>query len=147
VRFAGPLHDIAPVYRAADAFLLPTAYETFSLVTYEAAASGLPLLVPRVSGVEDLLEHDRNGWFVPREGAGIAGWLNTLADEPELRERFGHAAREASLRFSWGAMVDAYVALYEELGGHPGAASPDANESALGAPPRRGQGHDVPLAL
>jgi glycosyltransferase involved in cell wall biosynthesis len=115
VRFSGPLVDIAPVYRGADAFLLPTAYETFSLVSYEAAASGLPLLVPRVSGVENLLEHGRNGWFVAREAAGIAGRLETLAGEPELGQRLGRAAREASLSFSWEAMVDAYVSLYEEL--------------------------------
>ena len=28
----------------ADAFVLPTSYETFSLVTFEAAASGLPVI-------------------------------------------------------------------------------------------------------
>ncbi len=128
VRFNGPLVDIAPVYRAADAFLLPTSYETFSLVTYEAAASGLPLLVPRVSGVEDLLEHGRNGWFIPREPGGIAERLDTLADSRELRERFGRAAREASLGFSWETMVDAYAAVYEELAS--GASSEDVGEKA-----------------
>jgi glycosyltransferase involved in cell wall biosynthesis len=115
VRFNGPLVDIAPVYRGADAFLLPTAYETFSLVTYEAAASGLPLLVTRVSGVEDLLEDGRNGWFIPRDATRIADRLATLAERPELRAELGRAAREASLRFSWEAMVDAYESLYEEL--------------------------------
>jgi glycosyltransferase involved in cell wall biosynthesis len=115
VRFAGPLVDVAPLYRGADAFLLPTAYETFSLVTYEAAASGLPLLVPRVSGVEDLLEDGRNGWFVPRDAAAIAARLDALAGDPGLRERLGRAAREASLAFSWDGMVDAYESLYEEL--------------------------------
>jgi glycosyltransferase involved in cell wall biosynthesis len=119
VRFAGPVVDVAPVYRAADAFLLPTAYETFSLVTYEAAASGLPLLVSRVSGVEELLEPDVNGWFVARDPADIAARLEALARDPELRERLGHAARAASLRFSWDAMVDGYVAVYEELASAP----------------------------
>lgn len=128
VRFNGPLVDIAPVYRGADAFLLPTAYETFSLVTYEAAASGLPLLVPRVSGVEDLLVDGRNGWFVPREPARIAECLDTLADNPELRVRFGLAARAASLGFSWETMVDAYAALYEELAS--GAPGQDVGEKA-----------------
>jgi glycosyltransferase involved in cell wall biosynthesis len=120
VRFAGPLVDVAPVYRGADAFLLPTAYETFSLVTYEAAASGLPLLVSRVSGVEDLLEDGKSGWFVPREAGAIGARLDALADDPALRERLGRAAREASLGFTWDAMVDAYASLYEELS--PGSA-------------------------
>ena len=122
VRFAGALVDPAPAYRAADAFLLPSAYETFSLVTYEAAASGLPLLVTRVSGVEELLEPDRNGWFVSRDPADIAARLETLARDPELRERLGAAAREASLRFSWDTMVDGYVAVYDELASAPAGA-------------------------
>ena len=133
VRFNEPLVDVAPVYRAADAFLLPTAYETFSLVTYEAAASGLPLLVPRVSGVEDLLEDGRNGWFVPRDAAAIAARLHTLEDE-NLRIEFGRAAREASLRFSWSAMVDAYVALYGELS--PNGATPSPARARARVPAR-----------
>jgi UDP-glucose:(heptosyl)LPS alpha-1,3-glucosyltransferase len=128
VRFAGPLVDIAPVYRGADAFLLPTAYETFSLVTYEAAASGLPLLVPRVSGVEDLLVDGEGGWFVPRDAERIAERLDALADDPQLRERFGAASRAASMRFSWDAMVEAYVSLYEELASGAPSAGHDVAE-------------------
>jgi glycosyltransferase involved in cell wall biosynthesis len=115
VRFHAPLVDVAAAYRAADAFLLPTAYETFSLVTYEAAASGLPLLVTRVSGVEEVLEDGANGWFITPDAADIAERLDALADDPGLREQFGRAARDASMRFSWDAMVEAYVSLYDEL--------------------------------
>jgi glycosyltransferase involved in cell wall biosynthesis len=115
VRFHPPVVDVDAVYRAADAFLLPTAYETFSLVTYEAAGSGLPLLVTKVNGVEELLVDGQNGWFMTRDASAIAGRLDALADHPGLRERFGRAAREASLRFTWDAMVDAYVSIYGEL--------------------------------
>ena len=115
VEFAGSTDDAAPFYKRADAFLLPTAYETFSLVTYEAAASGLPLLVTPVSGVEDLLVEDRNGWFIDRDPEAIAARLRALAADPALRAELGANAREDSLRFSWSRVVEDYVELYAQL--------------------------------
>jgi glycosyltransferase involved in cell wall biosynthesis len=115
IEFAGPSEDVASSYRRADVFLLPTAYETFSLVTYEAAASGLPLLVTRVNGVEDLLRDGSNGWFIERDAESIAARLRQLAVDPELRARMGRQAREDSLRYSWSRVVDEYVELYGRL--------------------------------
>lgn len=114
VHFRGSSPDPAPYYAAADGFLLPTAYETFSLVTFEAAASGLPLLVPRVSGVEDILVDDRNGWFIDRDGEMIANRLEALEDE-RLRRAMGAAARQDSARFTWERAVEAYDGLYREM--------------------------------
>ena len=47
-----PPLDVAACYQAADAFVFPTSYEAFPMVVLEAAASGLPLLVTRVNGVQ-----------------------------------------------------------------------------------------------
>jgi glycosyltransferase involved in cell wall biosynthesis len=115
VTFTGPTPDPRPFYAAADAFLLPTAYETFSLVTYEAAAAGLPLLVTRVSGVEDLLVDGRNGWFIEPDAERIAGRLGELAGDPERRRSMGDAAREDSARFDWQGVVESYDRLYRSL--------------------------------
>ncbi len=115
VRFEGAVADPAPYYAGADVFILPTAYETFSLATYEAAASGLPLLVSRVSGVEDILVQGRNGWFIDRDADLIATRLQELAADQERRAAMGAAAREDSARFGWSRAVDAYERLYLEL--------------------------------
>ena len=97
VEFLGSQPDPSPYYAAADAFVLPTAYETFSLATYEAAAAGLPLLVTRVNGVDDLLVDGESGWFIAREAHVIAERLKTLQAQPQLRERMGRRARDATL--------------------------------------------------
>ena len=120
VHFEGAARDTAHYYAAADGFLLPTAYETFSLVTFEAAASGLPLLVSRVSGVDEILVDGRNGWFIDREGRMIADRLEALREDEQLRARLGKAAREDSARFTWAAAVEAYDRLYRDLR-QPGA--------------------------
>ncbi|HKZ14501.1 MAG TPA: glycosyltransferase family 4 protein [Solirubrobacterales bacterium] len=115
VHFRGTTADTAPAYRAADVFALPTAYESFSLVTYEAAASGLPLLATRVNGIEDLVRDGVNGWFVERSAADVAARLRALQADPELRHQMGTAARRASLGFSWRRVVEAYRELYSEI--------------------------------
>lgn len=114
VRFVGPRTDVERLFAAADAFVLPTAYETFSLVTYEAAASGLPLLVTDVSGVTDILDDGVTGWRIERSAASIAAGLERLVDA-DVRARMGTAARAAVEPFGWDAVVDAYADLYRGL--------------------------------
>lgn len=113
VRFAGPTSAPEDWYAAADVFVLPTAYEAFPLVSLEAASSGLPLLMPRINGVEDLLEDGVNGWFITREPSSIAGRLRELEDA-SLRLRMGEAARESTVDYTWDAVVDAYRQTYAE---------------------------------
>lgn len=117
VHFVGDTAEPARYYACADSFVLPTAYEAFPLVALEAAAAGLPLLISRVNGVDELIEEGRNGWFVEREWPGIAERLRRLSADPELRIEMGRAARDSSARYTWGRVVDAYVKLYETLAG------------------------------
>jgi glycosyltransferase involved in cell wall biosynthesis len=115
VRWLGVVLDVAPVYELADAFVFPSSYETFSLVTYEAAASGLAIVAAPVNGVRELILDGQNGFLVTRDATQISERLRQLSDDPQLMARLGAAAREAVERFSWEAMVDRYAALVEQL--------------------------------
>ncbi|MGH2855647.1 MAG: glycosyltransferase family 4 protein [Solirubrobacteraceae bacterium] len=115
VHWLGVVRDIPVVYELADAFVLASGYETFSLVTFEAAASGLPILATTVSGVRELIEDGRNGLLIEAEPDAIAERLRRLAPDPALRSRLGAAARESALEFGWEEMVAKHHALYERL--------------------------------
>jgi glycosyltransferase involved in cell wall biosynthesis len=97
-------------------FVLPSAYETFSLATFEAAASGLPLLVTKVSGVEDVLAEGVNGWYIERESQLIRPRLHQLMVHKEMRELMGTKSREAVAQYSWSRMANSDVSLYGKLG-------------------------------
>lgn len=114
VEFVGSTDDVPSLYRRADVFVLPTAYETFSLVTYEAAASGLPLLVTKVNGVEDLLRDGVNGWFIDRDPEDVRRRLTELLENPGARRKMGVASRQDSLDFAWSHVVERYAGLYVE---------------------------------
>jgi UDP-glucose:(heptosyl)LPS alpha-1,3-glucosyltransferase len=113
--FVEPTADTASHYAAADAFVLPSAYETFSMVTYEAAASGLPIIATRVSGVEDVVVDGVNGWFVEPRDLDIARRLREL-EAPDLRRSMGDRSRAAVAGFGWDSAVVSYLGLYRELG-------------------------------
>jgi UDP-glucose:(heptosyl)LPS alpha-1,3-glucosyltransferase len=107
--------EIERYYAAADVFLLPTFYEAFSLATLEAAASGLPLVVTKVNGTEELIEDGRNGFFIERDGDDIAHRLRQLRDDHRLRTMLGDAARQSALRYAWDTIADQTLRVYEEV--------------------------------
>jgi UDP-glucose:(heptosyl)LPS alpha-1,3-glucosyltransferase len=115
LHWLGVLEEVQPAYALADAFVLPTSYETFSLVTFEAAASGLPLLATPVNGVRELLREGENGFLIDRDPSLIAERLTRLGNDASLRARQGEAARSAALAFSWEAMVRKHHELYVKL--------------------------------
>jgi UDP-glucose:(heptosyl)LPS alpha-1,3-glucosyltransferase len=120
LHFLGRRLDTPRIYAAADAFVFPTSYEAFPLVSLEAAASGLPLLISRVNGAEDLLHEGGNGWFITRDGHDIGARLNQLLGDPERSRAMGRAARDSASEYTWESMANQYAELYAELTRHGG---------------------------
>lgn len=61
VHFLGEIADLAPVYAAADVFILPTLYDPFSNACLEALASGLPVITTRSNGFSEIIEDRVHG--------------------------------------------------------------------------------------
>jgi UDP-glucose:(heptosyl)LPS alpha-1,3-glucosyltransferase len=115
VLWLGATAEVQRVYALADTFVMASSYETFSLVTFEAAASGLPVIATPVNGVRELIRDGENGFLVSADPAAIADRLGRLAADPALRSRLGAAARESALPFSLERMVSEHHALYARL--------------------------------
>lgn len=112
--YVGQPVDVGQYFAAADAFVLPSRHEGFSLSTFEAAAAGLPLLVSPVHGVEDIVQDDVNGWLLDDEPSDIPRRLFALNDEG-VRRRMGAAARESVASFRWERTVTGYEDLLLNL--------------------------------
>ena len=116
IHFVGQVATPENYLAASDAFVFPTAYETFSLATYEAAAAGLPLLVPAVSGANELVQDGVNGFVIERDVGVIASRLRQLECDRALLNELGADARRLVEDFAWASMVERYLALYDQLG-------------------------------
>jgi UDP-glucose:(heptosyl)LPS alpha-1,3-glucosyltransferase len=115
VVFLGSRRDTERFYAAADVFLLPSSYETFSLAAYEAAASRLPVVATPVHGVVELVGDGVAGFIVERTVTAIAGALETLAHAPALRRSLGDAALARAVEFTWERSAEATQSMYRSL--------------------------------
>ena len=113
VVFPGP--SVAPqdFYAACDAFVFPSRYEAFSLVTLEAAASGLPIIAHEINGTEELVRDGVNGWLVPVSVGALREKIEQLRDDPALRSRLSLGAVESSLRYNWDRIAAEQFAVFE----------------------------------
>ena len=115
VHFFGAQRDLPAIYREADAFVLPTAYETFSLVCMEAMACGLPVFATAVGGIEDYLRDGVNGFGLERNAGSVAAALGPVLRNPSLRHRLGEGARATSLAYGWQSVADRYKGLLQRV--------------------------------
>jgi glycosyltransferase involved in cell wall biosynthesis len=111
----------------AAALLFPIRWpEPFGLVMAEALACGTPVLALRRGSVPEVVEDGRTGIVADT----IEDLVRAVGRLPEIDRRRCRVAAER--RFSTGAMVDRYEAIYARLLGHIGATQA-APHSDLGA--------------
>ena len=112
--------ETSPVYRALDVVVHPsTKPEPFGLTIVEAMACGLPVVVARNGGAQELFEDGRSALgFETGNDDDLAHKLRRLAGDSGLRERLGLAARRHVIqRFSPEPMGRQIRAIYERLMG------------------------------
>jgi UDP-glucose:(heptosyl)LPS alpha-1,3-glucosyltransferase len=115
LRFFGLRPDPERFHQAADIFVLPTLYEAFSLAMLEAAASGLPLIAPPVSGIAELIGEDEAGIVVERTPESVGRAIARLAADADLRARMGTAGHRRASEYTWERSVNAILEAYGAL--------------------------------
>ena len=115
--FLGYQQDVAPLYAAFDALVLPSSNEGTPVSVIEALAARTPVVATRVGGVPDVVREGDDGFLVdPGDMDALAERLERLASDPELRERMGDAARGRVLsRYTVDRLVDDVDRLYRNL--------------------------------
>jgi glycosyltransferase involved in cell wall biosynthesis len=122
VRFVGGRRDVTPYLHAADIFCLPSRFEALPLVIPEAFRAGLPVVVTRVAGCPEIVEHGRTGQLAtPESPDSLAESLLALLYDPTLRQRMAGEALQAGSgeRFDPDCVHGRIETLYEQLVNRP----------------------------
>jgi UDP-glucose:(heptosyl)LPS alpha-1,3-glucosyltransferase len=98
-------------YAAADAFVLPSEYESFSLAAFEAAASGVPVIATDVGAIYRIVAAGA-GRFISRDPDSVAAALHELDSNFGAVIAMSSAARAVAQGLGWDAAVDKYIDLY-----------------------------------
>jgi glycosyltransferase involved in cell wall biosynthesis len=98
--------NITDVYKNADLFAFPTLEEGSPLVSYEAMAHQLPMLVSPM-GAGEIVRDRLDGLVLPPyETEAWADAIRELADSPDLRLKLGRSARKRALDFTFDQVAD-----------------------------------------
>lgn len=117
----------------ATVFACPSIYEPFGLINLEAMACATPVVASATGGIPEIVLEGVTGHLVdfergsdafssPAEPArfasDLAQALNDVLADPDAAVAMGRAGRQRVLdKFTWGAIADQTVALYESLSG------------------------------
>jgi glycosyltransferase involved in cell wall biosynthesis len=112
--------QLGATYRNADVFVFPSYSEGFPTVIAEALHAGLPIVTTRIRGMADHLVEGRNALFVaPREVDRLAGALERLVLDAELRHRMGTSNREKVADFAPSVVAAQYLDALAEIVRNP----------------------------
>ncbi|MEO6259379.1 MAG: glycosyltransferase family 4 protein [Thermoanaerobaculia bacterium] len=117
VRFAGFINqsELPKFYGLSDVLVLPSLYEPRGAVINEAMASGLPVVVTdRCGSVGDIILEGENAFVYPAgDEAALAGLLDRLTAEADLRARMATRSREIIETWSFARGVQGVKAALE----------------------------------
>lgn len=151
LRGALPERAVREELERAHVFALSSFVEGLPVVLMEAMASGVPVVAPRITGIPELVEHERSGLLFSAGSAGeLEAALDRLLGDAELRERLARQGRaKVEREFDIDRTVEPLVTAFREaLGSEPaarsapstGAESPARTGVQRTADPRRGNG-------
>jgi glycosyltransferase involved in cell wall biosynthesis len=108
--------DPQPIYQAADALLLPSEREGFSLVCAEAMSTGVPVLRTRTAGASALIVENVTGRSVPiNHDDFLAAAIEFLSDPINLKRMGNLAAKHIRDHFTFERQLNDTIDLYRSL--------------------------------
>jgi starch synthase len=118
------------LYSNAQVFCCPSVYEPFGIINLEAMACRAPVVASSTGGIKEVVVDGETGFLVPFAQDPVTGFaaepeqfakdlgakVSELLADPEKCKRFGEAGRRrVEETFSWTAIAEQTIALYENL--------------------------------
>jgi glycosyltransferase involved in cell wall biosynthesis len=87
--------ELIALYQQCDVFVLASQAEAFGIATVEATATGLPVIASRGCALAEIVADGETGYLIASgDERALAERLRALVEDPALRLRMGHAARQ-----------------------------------------------------
>ena len=126
-----PKPDVIQLLSHASVFCVPSIYEPLGIVNLEAMACEAPVVASAVGGIPEVVVDGETGLLVPVElgadgnpvdparfATDFAARVDELLADPAKAKRMGERGRTRAVEeFSWAAIAERTVALYERVAG------------------------------
>ena len=118
VEFVGHVQGETKIrlYRAAELFVCPSRFETFSNVVLEALAAGLPVVATSVGGNIELVRDGQEGLLCRVDDeCGMAEAIDLLLNDRTLNDHCRSSIPSFVRQFDWPRIVEKYLQLYQRV--------------------------------
>lgn len=107
--------DYPNIYSLADVFVMPAESELQSIVTLEAIASGLPIVVVNRGAVPELVANKNGLLFEPHNSQNLASQLLTILSDSDLKKQMKHNSLELSKMHAMEHVGEQYENVYNHV--------------------------------
>ncbi len=108
--------ELISIYLGADIFVFPSLIEGFGLVTVEAMAAGLPIIVTDIPGSRDIIKSGINGLIVPpSDPEALAAKIIELLENDNLRHTISQNAKLEAKEYDWELIAKKYAGVYQDI--------------------------------
>ena len=113
----GHRDDVPQLYNVADCFAHPSFREGLPVSVMEAMASGLPCVVSKIRGNEDLVEDGVNGFLCnPFNSNEFANAIGKLMNDIELHKKMSQANADIAEEFATDNINQKMLIIYQIFG-------------------------------
>lgn len=104
-----PNKELPGIYAAADMLMLPSRFDTFSLVVLEALSCGLPVIAYKAKGPKDIIEHQVSGLLASSKNDMALQITDFFNLEKSQRDAYKTAAVNRSKNYSKDSIMEKLV--------------------------------------
>lgn len=118
IAFWGPQRqDLLPYfYSAAQALILPSRYESFSMVALEAMACGTTVIASDVGGLPFTIKDGENGFLIPEgDWVGLGEKISEILENQNLKNKIKKKAFTKAKNFAWPLITQKVLSIYDSL--------------------------------
>lgn len=114
LRSPGEIHELR---RTCGVAIVPSRYESFSMVTLESMAAGCPVIAANVGGMAELVRHGRNGLlFRMGDSVDLADQILSLMSRPGMAQALGRqAAMDAAENYNPNTVARRSLSFYRDV--------------------------------
>ncbi|MFH1838564.1 MAG: glycosyltransferase [Candidatus Kuenenbacteria bacterium] len=103
------------VYQSADIFVIPSVFETQSIATLEALASGIPVIASNSGALPELIKDGENGFLFHKENIDdLSKKLTMFFMDSNKAKKMATMARKSAMPHSLQIIAENWIKIYEK---------------------------------
>jgi glycosyltransferase involved in cell wall biosynthesis len=118
VTFRGKVDEatLTRLYQESDIFVLPSLWEGMPLTLLEAAAAGMAIIATDVGGISSFFVNEEHALLIePRNITLLAGAIEKLLNDNNLRRKLGSNANNVAGKYSWRNTSEELSKIYNNI--------------------------------